>query len=375
MRINKVFSGCVVLLAISKVVISTHVYAADLFSSSDYSVYVNVHSVSYSEPAPIKQMIDSLEGDPIEHGEFAFSHNQIELGGSIGAWKIGVFKRIDYFLEFTSDTAEVVYLNENDLSLESGKVYQINLEPNTLESTGLGVEYDWSFPESWTFTQQLNLQTRINYFRAEEIHHGRLWGQLSADPETDFSGDLFLDYDYTEDSLLDRPPEEGDGQGVGVDVQMIWKPNEQWQLQFIGKDIWTYIRWSELTYTEASATSNRIQFDDQGRISSIPLLSGREWYRDVVQRLPHQISTSMTYQVNPNWGLKGTSFFYDKYHFPIMALQYKTDIGSLELEYNTKAEAIGIGFHSPIFFLRIAMDDHWEAAKSATLSTGLTLSF
>ena len=170
------------------------------------SVYLTLSSISYSEPAPIDQMINNLEGAPVDNGDFAFTHNQIEVGFKKGNWLLAYFHRYDYFLEFNSDTAELAYLDRNDLSIPTSRNFDVYLRANHIRSKGFAVGYEDDF-----FSDSLNASIRLNYLTSDEFTDGYLAGTVTTLSDG-YQGDLILDYQYSEDTLLERPEEDVEGE-------------------------------------------------------------------------------------------------------------------------------------------------------------------
>jgi len=62
-----------------------------IFRDGQQQTYSEIESISYSEAMPIKQLVNDLKGPKIKDGDFAFTHNQFEIGHRWGAFELAVF--------------------------------------------------------------------------------------------------------------------------------------------------------------------------------------------------------------------------------------------------------------------------------------------
>lgn len=331
------------------------------FSEPAFETYSFIESQSYSEIAPIKQVVDGLEGSPIDSGTFAFTHNQFEVGQRWKGFELAAFWRYDYYLEFDKDTAQLVYLDKNGIAPEKGRKYDVYLKANHLVSRGIGLGY------SYDFTPDLAGRVRLNYLTASEMVDGDLQGHISTDANT-YDGDLKLDYGYSEDILLDRREESVRGKGYSLDVDLFWQLTERLDMAFSGRDVYSRIRWKDLTYTRATATTDRISYDQDGNLQSIPGIQGVETYRNHTQRLPERYRLTGRYVLNDRWSTSAEVFSYDEHYFPRVTLSRHWNAFTLDASYDFEAEAFGVGLSSRYAQFLLRTDDtDWEKAKALEL--------
>lgn len=338
-------------------------------ADSTFETYSFIDSHSYSEIAPIKQVVDGLEGDPIDSGSFAFTHNQFEVGQRWKGFELAAFWRYDYYLEFDRDTAQLVYLDKNDVAPESGRKYDVYLKANHLISRGIGLGY------SYDFTPDLTGRFRLNYLTASEMLDGELKGNVSTDTNT-YAGDLRLDYGYSEDILLDRNKESVRGKGYSIDVDLFWQLTDRLDVVFSGRDVYSRIRWKDLTYTQATATTDRISYDENGNLQSIPGIQGREGYRNHTQQLPERYWLTGYYALNDRWTAGAEVFSYDEHLFPRVMLSRQWGALDLQVSYDLEAQAVGVGLANRyIQFLLRADDTDWEKAKALELLLNVSFQY
>lgn len=339
------------------------------FAEHNFETYSFIDSHSYSEIAPIKQVIDGLEGDPIDSGSFAFTHNQFEVGQRWNGFELAAFWRYDYYLEFDKDTAQLVYLDKNDVAPEPGREYDVFLKANHLVSRGVGLGY------SYDFNPGLTGRVRLNYLTASEMLDGDLKGRVSTDTST-YAGDLQLDYGYSEDILLDREKESVRGKGYSVDVDLFWQVTDRLDVVLRGRDVYSRIRWKDLTYTRATATTDRISYDEDGNLQSIPGIQGVEGYRNHTQQLPERYWLAGHYALNDNWTASAEVFSYDAHLFPRVMLGRQWGALSVQASYDLEAQALGVGLTNRyVQFLLRADDADWEKAKALELLLNVSVHY
>lgn len=323
--------------------------AAPAHAQTDNGVTLSLVSDSFSDGVPIHQLIDDLEGEAPSSGELAFTHNQLDIGWQQGDWKLGWLFRYDYFIEFNNDTMQLAYLGENDLPIPE-RAYDVRLQANHLRAQGL-----W-LAKSFSWQDRLQGEWRLNLLKADQNIDGALKGSVQADAAA-YTADLTLDYAYTEDKLLRRPEDAADGLGYTLDVTLRWAFNEAFALSFVARDLLSEIRWSDATYTTARVNTANVSYDADGQIDARPLVSGIESYRQESQRLPKRVSLSLEQQLNADWGVTYEWYRYDEYDFPRTSLTRRWGNRSLNVEYDWRAESLGLNWQDQHWHLGFTSDD------------------
>ncbi|CAA0102561.1 Uncharacterised protein [Zhongshania aliphaticivorans] len=336
------------------------------FATTETEYYSFINSLSYSQAAPIEQMIHDLEGAPLKSGSYAFTHNQFEIGFREDNVEFSFFYRYDYYLKFNKDTGQIAYLLRNDLALPKNTHYDIYLRPNHLRAWGLGAAYKYQF------NTQLNIKTRLNYLRATHTTDGYLNGQLNTVDDS-YQAQLYLNYGYSRDTLLERPEEDSDGHGLSLDIDLSWQLDKI-SLGFSGRDILSYIQYRDLTYTTAIADTNNIAFDPNGNIDTKPTVSGIERYRDQTQRLAARYTLSGSFQLAPGRALNSEIFAYDRQVFPRLGYQSQWHNTKWQLNYDFRSSAWGINLSGRYLHLALRTDSlDWENANALELQFGVNL--
>lgn len=325
------------------------VASASALAATERHVYLLTESDSYSEIAPIKQVLNGLEGSRFERGDLAFSYNKIELGERRGPWEVSLFYRYDYFLEFSGDAAEVAYADKNDQELDKQRRYYLQIEPNHVRAKGIGAAYNF------TMTPEIDLRLRANFLRGEALTDGSLEGYVT--PFNDrVEGDVSLDYNYSRDTLLKREEERVRGNGLSLDIDLRWAPNADWLLEFSGRDIVSGIWWRDVTYTTATATSNTISYKPDGSIDAKPAVSGKESYRNHRQTLASRLRLSAAYNYSQRISANIALQSYNNYLFPQLGVAWKRAGGRWSSHYDIKRQAVSLGYEGRQFSIGLRAD-------------------
>lgn len=333
--------------------------------------YQNTESFSFSEVSPIKQFAKGLKGPALDNGELAITTSHIELGHKfhiskkIGGISYALYSRFDYFLEFSNDTAIIAYADKNKLPIPEERTYNVDLAAQHIRAHGLKLGYHNSY------FNNVNVQFYISLLEANNMIDGRIYGQLS-DLSDSPSGELMLDYQYSEDQFFDRERSELTANGYAIDIDIQWHPSPNYYFKIKSKDVFSNIMWKNQDRTVGSATTNRIDFNDEGQLNVRPALSWRESERNLNQKLPIQLTLQGNYNVTSRDTLQLETFRYDTHYFSHAAYHHrfskKIYVG---LSYNVDLKATGFELNTPYFKLNISADNYdYEKAKALEFTLG-----
>ncbi len=334
---------------------------------NNWSTFTSIKSYSYSDIAPIDQVIHNLEGNTIHDGDFAYTENKFEIGFLNDNWVFSYIHRYDYFLEFTPDTAHLLYQKNNNSAITQEQ-YDVFLYANFLESNG------FTLKRKNKFSDNFSIDLALSYLNGIRTKDGYISGNAAATVD-EYSASLYLDYIYSEDTILKRKPEKNSAHGFTVDFTVKWQPTPEWKVRLSGRDVISRIYWNDMTFTNANATTNTISYDEDGLLHSIPGISGYEGYKDHIQKLPSKYSLINSFQVK-HWASVSTEIFaIDQYIFPIIGAEIHTKGLNYFSSYNIKSKAINVGFSSNKLSLTLGMDDtSWDKATAINIELSLNLS-
>ena len=304
----------------------------------------------YSETAPIKQIVDDMKGPYFDGGEHSFTHNIWETGVKRNGWKAAYIIRYDYALEYTPDTAEIIYNDKNDISLEKNRTYDVDLDLIHSRSTGFKFGYELEVKP------QLFIGMDVSYLETNRFLQGDVTGHFSAD-DNDYTGEVALDYIYTKDYLLNRDIKIPTGRGYTVDIDWRWQSEDDlWKFSGKWTDLVSEITIKDAPFTTATASTDRISFDD-GKINVKPVLSGVEGYRKETLRFPKQAKVSGFYQFQPDLNLGLALYRYGDLNFPSTNAEYRlSETLQLNAGFDYKSDAMTLGFSSTYFNMSLTSD-------------------
>ena len=135
-----------------------------------------------------------------------------------------------------------------------------------------------------------------------------------------------------------------------------------------GRDVFSYIKWKDVTYTKATAITDRVSYDENGLINVIPNISGIEGYRDQIQRLPNRYLFDLNYQLD-HWQLAVQLYRYDNLNFPRLKVGTKDKDIDWHVGYDLKTNAVEFGIkHSSVSFKIKSERLDWNKAHDFSLS-------
>ncbi len=340
--------------------------AAPAFSD-DIVPYTKFDSFVYSEAVSISDFVDDWQGD-YKGGNIALLNSKLEVGVKYSVLQLSFFKKYNYELQFSKDTAEFYYQIQNRKPLDIGRTYQLNIEPQQIYSEGVRLGYQHSFAG-----KRLSVQFGVSYLQGKKLITGKLYGTAIANSDKDYD---FLfnvdDYFYNEDRLFERPIEPTEGYGYSFDATLNWRITPRLFTQIELTDLAGRIYWKNTPYTTASATSDIKKYDDEGYLTYKPLLSGVESNRNFTQKLPLYGHLQLGYQLN------STEFIVKIDH---TAIKNFTSFGfnlptskttQWQFFYNVTAKALSMGYSSKYFSTHF-ISDSIDLKQANTLGFSLVL--
>jgi hypothetical protein len=135
-----------------------------------------------------------------------------------------------------------------------------------------------------------------------------------------------------------------------------------------GRDVFSYIEWSDVTYTQATAITDRVSYDENGLINVVPNISGINAYRNQIQRLPSRYLFDLNYHLK-NWQLAAQLYRYENVNFPRLKFGSREKVLNWHVGYDLKTSAVELGIeHSNISFKVKSESLDWNKAHDFALS-------
>lgn len=328
-------------------------------NAEEFSTYFFLDSFSNSEPIAIKAITDEWDAK-LYTGEIAFAFARAEIGVGWDQWRLGVFRRYDYYYEFTPDTAYLKYSSENNLQLNTGEQLDIYIKANTAIANGLSLSHILNVDNA-------SFAIRVSYLSGQLLTSGSLDGNAEVLAENDYDMIFDVDYYYSEDVLFDRDAASPDGNGYSIDVYLDWSPNDSWNFNLTANDLLAKIFWKDAPRTIASGNTDTKEFDENGFVIFKPVISGLETYQDYTQTLSRKIDFTSTYFLDE----KSILFEIQDYEiqrFYSIGIGLNTQVNeSVNLFYNITASALKFDYHNQWMTFSVTTDE-WQLHKARTFA-------
>lgn len=326
-------------------------------SANEYQPYTTLQSISYSKPIAIASMLGEWN-PPFKGGDKALTYNKAEIGVIGNGWQLGIFKRYDYSLEFSRQTAELYYLTENHLPLEAGKEYPLRIEARHQLSRGLRLGFQRKLVPA------LKVGLAASYLQGQAFIDGNLKGSAQVTTEKDYDFQFDTEYAYSRDVLFGRHANAPRGSGYSLDIKLDWQPNARFAGQLAIVDLMAKIYWQDAPYTIATASSATKTYDENGYVRYKPAISGFESNKNFVQTLPRKIFLSTQYHWTRDTDLLAEAQDLDIQRFLSIGAGWRQSQNSrLQGLYNITAKALTLRYLRGRLRLEVGAD-HWDADRA-----------
>jgi hypothetical protein len=326
-------------------------------AASEYQPYADIQSITYSQPISIASMLGEWN-PPFKGGDRALTYNKAELGVMGNGWQLGVFKRYDYLLTFSRQTARLYYLTDNHLPLEPGTQFPLRIEAHQQLSRGLRLGFNRRLSAS------LKIGLAASYLQGQALIDGKLKGNALVTAATDYDFQFDTDYTYSRDVLFERHVRAPQGDGYSLDLKLDWQANERLHGQLGIVDLIAKIYWNNAPYTTATASSATKTYDEDGYVRYQPSISGYESNQDFVQDLPRKIFLSAQYQWSRDRELLAEVQDLSIRRFTSIGMGWRQSADSrLQALYNITARALSLRYLHKQLRLEVG-SDHWDVNQA-----------
>lgn len=329
-------------------------------------LFWHANSFAFSEAMPVAQLVDELKGAPPNKGDIAFTHNKVELGVALNDFELSFFQRYDYYIEFSPDTIDLWYSVENAKDIDKNRAFDILIQANHQRSSGATLAYTHKFDQSF------QVKLAVSYLHADRLVDGVLAGSVVTSDE-DYVGDVYVDYNYTDDILFDREVEPVNGDGYALDVFLAWDASDQLHINLALEDLVSEIIWDQVPVTTGRLSSDRVDLNDDGTITSKPNLTGNQGFRDYTQRLPVRADLKARFQFAQRYAGVARWQRYGDFDYPSIGVAYSANKKSnMEVTYNFVTQGAMLAFQSRSYSFHV-LSDQFSLKRAKTLSIGFSL--
>jgi hypothetical protein len=330
-------------------------------------MYVESKMYGHSETSSIKQIVfDNFEGSDYAGGKRSFTHNNWESGVRFKQFKLATIARYDYVLSYTQDVAELIYADKNSKQIETNREYDLYLD--VLHARSYGFKFGYSF----SLLPSLTMGVDVSALKLTSFMDGKITGNILVGDDS-YDGDIFLDYVYSQDKLLDRIADKPSGYGYAVDVRWDFQVNDHLSIDAEVLDLLSQIKIDRAPFTTAGATSNRVNLDANGRIDVKPALTVNESYRKHTLKLPQRLSLEGRYLLSNAYELGARFDRYENttYNSLLFTMPFD-DKQLLQTAFDFRTEALTLGWQNEYWRCAIT-SNQFDITKARTF--GLSFSF
>lgn len=321
-----------------------------------------IESITKSPAVPIQQLKNDMQGPSVSKGDYAFSSNLFEVGLETQYFTFSYNERLEFYTQFTNDTARIIQQEKNNVNYAQGESFKIDLDAFHVRTKGVKL----SLPIY--NSNQFGATLAGAYYQANEMHDGKLYGDVITDDQ-EITGNIHLDYSYSEDIFFGRDASEVTGYGYGVDVKGWLKISDSTRLEFLARDLLSSIRWNNQQYTTGNATTNTVALDDNGLIVARPAAEWLESNQYVSQSFPRHTKIKILQQLNNPWSMGLELSRYDKQSF--LTIEGVYQIGSQQCIaglVDITSGSVGFRYSHPRITLAISSDHYsWEKVHNFSL--------
>lgn len=285
---------------------SISVAAADGVPEDSPYLFTRAESFSYSEASPVTAYIDFLIGPAPQGGDTAFSRNNIELGFGYKKLEFSIVHRNDYNLSFTPGAAQFSYLNKNRKVIPLEQEYDVDVWANQYQMSGIKIGYQIPLATDFNlvlaYAHLYGTEAVSGYLGKGENGEGgvikMVEREVAGKTKKVLDGTLHANYFYTDDPLFERDAKAPVGQGYAVDVGFNWQVTENLLVEGLIQDFAGEMRWDNMPFTVATATSEVIVVTDDDFLEAVPNFKGQEDYGNFKQKFTERRLLSAHYRWN-----------------------------------------------------------------------------
>ncbi len=359
----------------SRVFLFCAVGLAPLYASSamaqEWEVFTSISALAYSESFTISGIVDDPDNTDLNTtGEATLTSNEFAVGVRKGKWSLEGVARYDGFVDYTPDTAALVFASETESDFPNGS-YDIEASIEQTQLYGARIGYRQSL------TPNFDVTLRVSGLVSSEIIDGSLRGSLNlSDQEVD-AATLELDYRFTRDLVFGREIDEVRGLGASLDAIIDWQVTDKLSLNLGAYDVLNRIWFDDLPGTEADITTAIRRLDDNGILIVRPRLSGRNLSGKYTQTLPLRLSNRVAYQIDDKWAVSQTLHKYNKTYLSETGIAMRLgQKSSIKTTYEWASGAVGLEVGYKGFKLGVASNNlDFEKARYLSLNASLAQKF
>lgn len=327
-------------------------FSSVAFAEDNSSYFYNFESVTFSDGMAIKTILEDFNGEYRE-GEVAYTDSQIESGflkelSGNNYLSISAIKRFSRWYSFSSDTGKAFHVGNNNLSVDGGEPYNIDLDVVGFISDGLKVG---SFID---ISEELSFYVSATYMVAYDLTFFDGFGVLHFSDS--MPTNLNYSYYYDDDVILRRPVSARSGKGVSFDLSLFYEISSSWFTSVKLKDIGGFINWDEAPISIMSINNEPVTISEVNKFNITPYFSGVEGYRDIRTRIPWSNEINVAYIKRDGNGVYASSFNNAYFNDLAVGIYFPFPMMRFKVDYSIRANALKLSYETDTSRLSVKLD-------------------
>lgn len=231
---------------------------AHAWPPTDVGVDLRVTSINYSEPVTLIGNWRRWRTDFFTPGNRVYSKQTARMGLSYRNWAVGYSRNLYYFLNFTEDASQLLYLERNGQLREQQEVLDIYFRANNAAGQGAYLRYSGQW-------RNLEFATTATYLTLNDLTYGE--GEGVFDPGKPLANNthMVIDYAFRKDRIFREPVAPPQGRGLTLDVQLGWNWQEH-RLDLTLEEIYSRIQWNTAPGTRIEGNFQDLQLRDDALV-------------------------------------------------------------------------------------------------------------
>jgi hypothetical protein len=321
------------------------------------NLVLNAQVLMVNDAFSLEVLFNDLEGSLNEQDENynAIGDARFDIGRYIDSLGyIGYTYRKEVVMPSSSDTVRLIYQATNDLDLDIGELYDLDLKMEGFAAHGIVVANHFQLYQQngW----DINIGVGLELLYGVEMQDGYVKGNAIATDLNDYDFNMHSNYLYTENYLYDLDVDSSNAYGYSTHLS-VQATYENISLSYIINDLWGKLYWKDLPYSDVTLTSGTKSYDENGYVEYAPVISGVERNKDYIQTLMRKWRLEAKYSFENSIFQVGNDNIYG-INMPYVRYQYRYDDNfTVGYNYEMKFGMFGLDIRSENYYLSIHADD------------------
>ncbi|MBT8349204.1 MAG: hypothetical protein HKP62_07150 [Sulfurovum sp.] len=359
---SKIFTTLAIAAGFGLLTVPATAGTLSLFNPSDIikenqTVEINAQILMTNDAFSLEVLFNDLEGSLNEQDDNydAIGDARFDIGSYIDfLGYVGYTHRKEVVMPTSSDTVRLLYQASNDLDLDIGESYDLDLKMEGFAAHGIMFANNFSVYQENGWDVNIGIGLELLY--GVEMQDGYVRGNAITTAVNDYDFNMQSNYLYTENYLYDLDVESSHAYGYSTHLS-IQAAYENISFSYVMNDLLGKLYWKDLPYSDVFLTSGTKSYDENGYVKYTPVISGVERTKDYTQTLMQKWRLEAKYTFENATLQLGNDRIYG-INMPYVRYQY-THENDLTVGYNyeTKFGMFGVDMRFQNYHFSIHADD------------------